>query len=392
MTIAVFTALVGGALSLYTFSRLQARNSTSTTNPLDQAPAIVAVTALGRLEPQGEVTQLSAPSSASGIKVEQLLVKEGDRVSKGRVIAILEDYDRRKLALEQAKNQVQIANARLAQVKAGAKTGDIEAQKATIARLQAQLQGEKATQEATIARLQADLQNAQVEYERHQKLFAQGAISASILDSKRLRFEIVQQQLTEAKAALNRTIATLEDQLTEARARLNSVAEVRPTDIRLAQAELDSAITVVRQTQEDLNLTFVKSPKDGQILKVHTKAGEVVDREKGIVEIGKTDQMYVVAEIYQTDIEKVRLGQKAIISSTAFTGEIGGTVSEIGWQVERQSVFGVNPGTDTDRKIVEVKIHIDNPTDSKRVAGLTNLQVEVKIPIQQPHQQTSLRN
>jgi HlyD family secretion protein len=115
-------------------------------------------------------------------------------------------------------------------------------------------------------------------------------------------------------------------------------------------------------------------------LKVHAKTGEVSSNQ-GIVEIGKTSQMYVLAEVYQTDIGKIRIGQKATITSTAFPKKIKGTVTEIGLQVDRQNILSVNPAADTDRRIIEVKIRIDDPADSQRVAGLTNLQVDVAIHI-----------
>ncbi len=91
--------------------------------------------------------------------------------------------------------------------------------------------------------------------------------------------------------------------------------------------------------------------------------------------------MYVVAEVYQTDIQKVRKGQKVTITSPAIVGKLQGTVEQVGWQIDKQSIFSLNPGADTDRKIVKVKISIDNPADSARVARLTNLQVDVAIHI-----------
>ena len=57
-------------------------------------PQVKTVTALGRLEPAGEVIKLSPPASSQGSRVEQLLVKEGDSVKLGQVIAILDNRDR----------------------------------------------------------------------------------------------------------------------------------------------------------------------------------------------------------------------------------------------------------------------------------------------------------
>ena len=374
-------AATAGLVFFYSASRFASEPKVkSPANPPKTAPARVAITALGRIEPEGEVTYLSAPHSINGVRVEKLLVKEGDQVKTGQVLALLEDYARSKSALQQSVDKLQVAQAKLSQVRAGAKSGDVDAQKAAIANLQSQLKGEVATQQATIARIQAQVENAQTESNRYQQLYKEGAIAASVLDTKTLQLKTVQQQLQEAQATLNRTTSTLNDQLKQEQAKLGSIKEVRPVDVQLAQSEVKSAMTAIAQAKADMDLTYIKSPIDGKILKIHARTGEVISTS-GFAEIGKISQMFVVAEVYQTDIQKVRLGQKATITSPAFSQPLQGTVSEIGWQVDKQNIFSLNPGSDTDRKIVKVKIRLDNPADSKRVDRLTNLQVDVAIKI-----------
>jgi HlyD family secretion protein len=56
-------------------------------------------------------------------------------------------------------------------------------------------------------------------------------------------------------------------------------------------------------------------------------------------------------------------------------------VREIGWQVNQQGIFSINPNSDADRRVIEVKISIDNPVDSQKISRLTNLQVDVAIQI-----------
>lgn len=381
LILAASVALATGLLSFYTFSSNKLRPVSA---PDAKAPKVepvkIAVTSLGRLQPEGEITTLSAPSSTNGIRVDKLLVKEGEEVQAGQILAYLEDYNRATSALQQALDKLQIAKIKLAQVKAGAKRGDIDAQKATVSNLESQLKGELATQQATVNRIQAELNNAQTENQRYQQLLKEGAVSASVADTKALQMKTVQQQLTEAKAGLNRTQTTLADQIKEAKAKLNSVKEVRPVDVDLAQMEVKSAVTAVKQAKADLELTYIKAPRDGRVLKIHAKTGEVIP-SNGFADIGKTSQMYVIAEVYQTDIQNVRVGQKATITSNAFPGKLQGTVRVIGWQVDKQSIFSLNPRSDTDRRIVEVKVSIDNPKDSERVARLTNLQVDVAIQI-----------
>jgi HlyD family secretion protein len=379
--LSVSLGITAAFISFYSVTRyIMSQSEKQIVRPVKASPVRVAVTALGRIEPIGEVRKLSAPSSLSGVRVERILVKEGDAVRAGQVIAWLEGYARTSAAIGQALDKVEVARAKLVQTTAGAKIGDVNAQKATISRLRATLGGEIATTQATITRLQAQLNNARTENNRYQQLFRQGAVSASVADDKFLQSQTVTQQIREAEAGLNRTVKTINDQIKEAEAKLASLNEVRPADVQLAQAEVKSAISAATQSQAEHELTYIKSPISAKVLKIHAKTGEVIGSD-GIAEIGTTSQMYVSAEVYQTDIKKVQIGQKAKITSTAFNGIIQGTVSEIGLQVERQSILSVNPSADTDRRIVEVKIRLDNPIDSQRVAGLTNLQVDVAIQI-----------
>jgi len=344
-------------------------------------PVVANVTALGRLEPRGEVLKLSAPSSPTGTRVDQILVGEGKRVRVGDVVAILDNRDRALAALEKAKGQLKVSQANLANVQAGAKIGEIEAQKATIARLQAELQGQKQTLQATVARIQAEQRNAEVDFQRYEKLYQDGAISAQQLDSRRLSATTSSEQLNESEATRRQTIATLEKQIDEARATLNKIEEVRPTDVRLAQAEVDRAIAEVKQAQADLALALVKAPVSGEIIKIHTRAGEAISTD-GIAEMGRTEQMMAVAEVLESDIGRVRLGQRATISSEnqAFSGQIQGTVIEIGRKIGKQDVLDSDPAADVDARVVEVKIGL-SPEASQRVSGLTYANVVVKILI-----------
>ena len=381
LVLATSIALATALIAINSYLRFRPNTSSQSPTPVSTTPPRVAITALGRIEPEGEVIRLSAPSSVSGLRVEKLLVNQRSRVKAGQVVALLEGYIRATVNVQQALDSVRVAQAKLAQVQAGAKRGDIDAQKAVIARLESQLQGEIATGNATVARLRAELDNAQTEYNRYRKLYQQGAVSASVSDSKRLQVNTLQQQLNEQVAALNRSVNTLQDQIREARATLKSIKEVRPQDVQLAQAEVKSAMSAVDKAKAEQELTLLKSPITGTVLKINTKPGEVVSSAEGVMEIGRTNQMYVVAEVYQTDIQKVRLGQKALISSTAFPRKLKATVSEIGLLVDRQRILNINPGADTDRRIVEVKIRIDELEDNKLVMGLTNLQVDVAIQI-----------
>ncbi|MBD2280651.1 ABC exporter membrane fusion protein [Aphanizomenon flos-aquae] len=408
------TAITGG-IAIYGISNFGKMEKSSVTESKPIVPIPQIVTALGRLEPATEVIKLSAPLALDGDRIAEVLVKEGDKVNAGRVIAVLQSRDLLKNSVIQAQKQVRVAQAKLQQIKAGAKSGEIQEQAAIVGRIKAQYTGDKQSQQeniarisaqwegdriaqtATINKLTAELKNAESEYKRYEKLFSEGAISNSVIDSKRLNVETAKQtlnesqailkrinttankQLSEAKIALNRINNTSNKEISEAKAKLNSITEIRPVDVQLAQTEVESAIANLKRAETELEAAYIRAPMTGQIIKIHTKVGEKID-DQGIADFAQTSKMMAVAEIYQTDLSKIKLGQKAIITSQGFTGELQGTVQQIGLQVKRQNVFGDQPGENLDSRIVEVKIYL-NSEDSKKVSGLTNLQVQTTIKL-----------
>jgi HlyD family secretion protein len=409
------------------------------------------VTALGKLEPQGEIIKLSAPTSTEGTKIEKLLVIEGEVVKAGQLIAILDSQGRLQASVLEAKEKVRVAQANLARVKAGAKQGEVEAQKAAIVRLQAEQVTETQAQKATVARLevekstqieaqkatvakliverdtqieaqkaaiaesQAELGNAQAEYKRYNELYQQGAISTSNEEGKRLTLQTAQQKVNQAKANLKRIEASGKQQIAEAQANLrrieasgqqqvnearanlrkietsteqqvkenqftlNKIAEVRPVDVMAAEAEVKSARASLKRAEENLDQAYIKSPQDGQIYEIYARPGEVVGTN-GIASIGKTSQMYGVVEVYHSDINKVRLGQKVKITSNSLSGNLQGIVERVGIQVKRQNVINADPSSNIDDRVVEVHVRLGK-TSSQKAAKFTNLQVQAVIEL-----------
>ncbi|MEH2071880.1 MAG: HlyD family secretion protein [Nostoc sp.] len=411
----IIASLVIGGLGFYLVQRSQSRVSKEQETSAAMKPVVKTVTALGRLEPKGQVIKLSAPTSNEGNRVEQLLVNEGDKVRFGQVIAIMDSRDRLQATLGEAQKQVLVARSRLAQVKAGAKQGEIGARQASVIRLQAELEGNIRTQQATINRLEAELKgqkqqlqatvnrlaaeksNAQADAQRYETLYKQGAISNQEVDNRRLSaatttqqliesqatqtttIATLDQQINEAKANRDRTIATLKQQINEAEATLNQTTEVRPTDVALAQAEVESAQATVDKIKAQLAQVYVRVPKPGQILEINTRAGETVGND-GIVDFGQTDQMYVVAEVYQSDIHKVRHGQLVRVTSDSLPQELLGRVDWIGRQIKRQNIINADPSSNIDARVVEVHVQL-NGISSIKASSFTNLQVKAVIEL-----------
>jgi HlyD family secretion protein len=332
--------------------------------------------------PEGDVIKISV-ANAQDSRVNQILVKEGDQVKANQVIAILQGRDRVEQQLRNAEANVTIKRAQLQKIREGeAKAAEIVAQQAVITELEARLTTETTQRQAAIAEAQATLQNMALKYQRYQMLSQEGAVQRAELDDAREAFEKAQATVTRTQAELNNTVSTLQAQLEKERANLSRLREVRPVDVEIAQAELQQAEIQVEQQRAELNDTLVRVPVAGQILRINTRVGEQVNTQEGIAELGRTEQMYAIAEVYETDIVRVRQGQSVVITSEygGFQGELQGRVDHIGLQIGKANLEQneSDPKTDINARVVEVKVRL-NSSDSQKVAALTGMQMRVKI-------------
>ncbi len=378
------------------------------------------VAALGKLEPAGEIVTVAAPPNREGSRLQSLTVAVGDTVEAGQVLAVLDSRDRLGAELLEAKGRVEQARAQLALVQAGPKTGEVAAQRATIRRLGAEESGDLqilqatlerlraeqettvAAQTATIARLQAELVNAQAERDRYQSLYNNGAVSASVYDARVLTATAAQEQLkaavaerdrlrstyrkqiVETEAQITRTRGSRQAQMIEARATLDRIQEVRPQDVRAAQAELRAAEAALAQVQVDYDRALVKAPMAGQILDIHQRPGELVTNETGLLEMGQTQTMEVVAEVYDSDMRHVQTGQTVTVTGDAFEGILRGTVVQLGQQVLAQNLADTDPSSQVDSRVVEVRVRLDDNA-SRLVSHLSASQVIVNfVPMSEP--------
>jgi HlyD family secretion protein len=129
------------------------------------------VSALGRIEPLGGISQVSVPSSLSNDRVREILVKEGQEVRKGQPLAVLESIDTLESSVRKSEAEIRVAESKLA------------------------------AQDSVIARYKADLGQASAEARRAEQLFAAGATSAN-------RVEKLQADESSAKAQVAEAIAT----------------------------------------------------------------------------------------------------------------------------------------------------------------------------------------
>jgi HlyD family secretion protein len=192
-----------------------------------------------------------------------------------------------------------------------------------------------------------------------QTLAGRGASTAEDLDEKRSQWESARLELRQASATLD------------------AISEVREVDVQLQECEIEAAEAAAERARADLDATIVRAPIGGQVLRIHTRAGERAG-EDGLLEMGRTDAMYAVAEVYEADIPRVRVGAGArvIVPSTGL--ELPGVVEEIGLLIGRKDVLSNDPVSDTDARVVEVRVRL-LPPGGEKVSGFSNARVEVSI-------------
>ena len=179
------------------------------------------------------------------------------------------------------------------------------------------------------------------------------------------------------QAAVTKARATLKN-AEAAMARITPLVEQRIASreaLDTAELAVDTARADLAAAQAVLALDVVRAPAAGRIVKIYARRGERVG-PAGFAEIAQTDQMFVVAEVYETDVGRVAVGQSATARSAAIAGELTGTVDRIGTKVGKQDVLATDPVARTDARVVEVRVKL---ADSPKAAALSNLQVEVAI-------------
>jgi HlyD family secretion protein len=312
------------ALTLFSL-RTRTRNAPNVAAAQPTAPRLIA--GPGKVEPVSEDIQLG--SELSG-KLRSVNVEEGVRVRKGQVLAELENSDYRAEVLS-AQADVRAKEATLRKVVNGA-------------RMQ-----ERSQALATVHAAQAVMDNAKAEMERRQKLFGEaGVISQEELDRYVRAYSVAKEEYQES---LQRH--SLVDDHT------------REEDVALAQADLQLARASLDNAKAKYEKTLIKSPIDGLVLRKHHRSGESVSNSSTvpdpILTVGDTNVLRVRMDVDETDVDRIRVGQKAYVTADAFGDQkFWGRVVRIGNQLGPKNVRTDEPTEKVDKKILETLIELDH--------------------------------
>lgn len=331
-------------------------------------------------------------------RVRQVLVRTGDEVSQGQVVALLDDAgpqaraDQARATLEARKSELKRAEREMELTirQSAATVHEAEAQLSAARARLAQAEAEREMQtrrqpdevrraDAAVASAKSELADAEATLRRMEKLFAQGAISQGLLDSARTDYEVADAGVDAAEAALAvaraqdyqsriraEQVATRSAEERQAVAGLESahtgerMVALREEEVIARSAAVDEADAALQAAEAQLLDAVLESPLSGVVVKgaaYSVKDGEVVVKGQPIVTVVSTDiPPWITASVSELYIDRVREGQPVLIRIDAFRRRwFHGTVEKVG----RATEFTVEQGSPWMIRKVPIKVTFD---------------------------------
>jgi HlyD family secretion protein len=322
LLIALAAFMVTASLAL-SFRHTQQSSAAAKAAGAVQAPDLVA--GPGHVEPYSEDIKIG--SELSG-RLKTVFVEEGDVIHRAQVLAELENADYRA-QVESARANVVAKQAALRKVINGAR------------------RQERDEAWSSVNEAKAVMENSGAEMCRRQQLFAAGVVSREEMERYARQADVAKAQY-QAKVQQH---SLVDD---HAREEDRTLAEA---DLQLAQGQLDEA-------QARYDKTFIRAPIDGAILRKHHRSGESVSNSSTvpdpILTIGDRKTLRVRVDVDETDVGKVRVGQKAYVTADAFGKQkFWGRVVRVGQQLGPKNVRTDEPAEKVDTKILETLVELD---------------------------------
>jgi HlyD family secretion protein len=360
------------------------------TTTVQQKSLPITLSANGTIKPLRTINL--SPKSSGYLK--QLLVREGEQVKEGQIVAYMDDSNLQG-QLIQARAQVAQQEANLSKLLNGNRPEDIAQAQAQLNEAQSNLQQleignrpeEISQAQAQLGKAQADLRLAEDDLQRNQSLLGAGAISTQTVVQKRSAQDAAQALVNQAQAALKlQRSGTRPEEISQARSQVEQRQQAlnllkagsRPEDIAAARAQVESARGALQTVQAQLNDTIIKSPFTGMVTKKYSDPGSFVtpttagssvegSASNSILTLASTYQ--VVAYLDEANVARVKVGQPVKITADSYPDRIfSGTVSQVAAQAT----------TTSNVTSFEVQVSLE-PAAQKLLKVGTNTEVDFQV-------------
>jgi HlyD family secretion protein len=357
--------LVGGGAAYWFFERAQG-------NPSEQI----------RVSGNIETTEAEVAFKIAG-RVEQRLVDEGEVVTRGQKIAVLDTADL-LCNVDLRRAEMNTAEAALAELLAGSRVEDIRSAKAAwekavhaLADLEAGSRPQEiASAEAGVAAAMADVKRLDADFRRAAALFQRRTISAEEYDAARDARDVAIEKHRQAVEQLKLAKEGFrKEQIEQARAALAQakaqydlvVAGPRKEDIDQARARLEQARAALKLAETQLSYATVYSPLTGVVLSKNIEPGEYVAPGTAVVTVGDLVNVWLRGYIDEADKGRVKFGQTAWVTTDTYPGKkYKGHVSFIASEAEF-TPKNVQTQKERVKLVYRVKIEVKNESNEYAV-------------------------
>jgi HlyD family secretion protein len=348
-----------------------------------------------------ELTQVDLSFKIAG-RMTELYVREGETVKKGQVIAKL---DAKQLEEQHARDMAAITGAQSAYdqlitsiaYQQATIDSDIQSKQADLNQAQSRLEElqtgsrpqEIQQSDAALTEARAQLEFAKSDWERAQTLYKNTDISTAQFDQARTRYNAAEAQVKQAEQRTaivkegprKEEIAMAKAQVARAQAAMKT-AEANRIEVQRKQQELTARKAEIERaraqagiSEAQLGDTTIVSPIDGVVLVKSAEAGEVIAAGTTVVSIGDIQHPWLRAYVSESDLGKVKLGQKVKLSTDSFPGKVYvGTVSFIASEAEF-TPKQIQTKEERAKLVYRIKVEVENTAQELK----NNMPVDAEI-------------
>ncbi|HWA85868.1 MAG TPA: HlyD family efflux transporter periplasmic adaptor subunit [Opitutus sp.] len=275
-------------------------------------------------------------------RVTERLVSEGDKVSSGQLIAKLDDAEQKEeVSLRQA--EVGVAAAALAELEAGSRPQEI------------------AAAQATVKSADAERERARLDFNRQQQLRARDVIADRQIEASRAQLTVAEAHAAEAAEHLK---------LVQAGPRAETIQQAR--------ARVEQARAALQLAQTRLDETRLTSPLTGVVLSHNIEPGEFAAAGTPIVTVADIAHTWVRAYVDQTDLGRIRLGQKVAVRTDTFPNKTyDGTIGFIASEAEFTPKT-VQTQKERVKLVFRIKVEVANPNDELKPGMPADVTISTK--------------
>jgi multidrug resistance efflux pump len=290
-------------------------------------------------------------------RLQQLLVNQGDTVQRTQLLARIQPQEWKAEASFYANTELQSA-AQVTEAEADLKYQESQSSNQII-----QAEANLAAAKDQVTQAQADLANAQTNYGRLEDLYRKHVESPQAYDQARTTYESAKAHA----ASLHQTSQAAEAAVAIAKAELDRV-EARRAALEAAKHQWAAATAQKQRADVRLDYTEIHAPISGIVDVRAALQGEVVNPGQAIVTLIDADNLWVRADVEETYIDQIRLGEKLTVCLPS-GAEREGTIFYRAVDADYATQRDVSR-TKRDLKTFEIRLRCDNK-DRSLAVGMT---------------------